>query len=101
LSWVWLIVVGIAATLVGQLLWIELAIIRLRGKPVSSLSIASLTTATRRELGPAIDRLRERHPNLYKLDISASPDAGRPGWGNISHRATKIPEGRRRRSSLG
>lgn len=92
MPWIGYLVMGAIALLLGRMLWIGLTSQRVRGHSVAPL--AELFPGLRDQeravvycysahcppcarLTPAIDRLRERFPNLYKLDIQRSPKLAR------------------------
>ena len=93
MNWIGFFVTGLAAVMIGWLLWIHVASQKLQGRSVSSLgsvipelgnhrgraAVYFYTKNCRpcRQVTPVIDRMREEYDNLYTLDIQAHPRLAR------------------------
>lgn len=93
MSWAGYLALGLTAVLVGQLLWVRMRSARIKGRSVADLAelfpdlaenrgravIYCYTEhcAPCRTLTPLIDRLRDQHGNLFKLDVQRHPQLAR------------------------
>ena len=93
MSWPGYLALGLTAMLVGHLLWVRVRSTRIQGRSVADLAelFPELSEGRGRaviycymehcgpcrKMAPVIDRLREQHRNLFKLDVQGHPQLAR------------------------
>ena len=117
MSWIGILVLILALLVFGLFLWSYFSARLMRGRPISALAEAipelgeakgrvviycySEKCAPCRQMTPQIDEMRERHSNLFKLDVRCHLDAARALGVRATPTTLLVEDGRVLKALLG